>query len=218
MGPDHRKSIELEGRGLSVADIGFAGLVDENAARRTDALRPSEIEHPPDHIEHVNAHVAHDSVAILHEGAPAAGMNQLVVGSHRRRARPHLVIQVVGRRGVRRVFAGAHVIIAVDLDQADLAQFTFLDDLLAGLDEVGRASTLGADLHDALVFAGGRQHGLAFQHIHADGFLAVDIQAGLASGDHGQRMPMIGCGDEDQVDVLLFQQFAVIMIGARPLL
>ena len=81
--------------------------------------RPAEVEHPADHVEHVDAHVADDAVAVLHEGPPAARVDQRVVGPQRRRAGPHLVVEVLGRRRVGRIAAGPHVVVAADLDVAD---------------------------------------------------------------------------------------------------
>ena len=97
----------------------------------------------------------------------------------------------------------AHVVVAVDLDEADLAELAFLDDPVAGLDEVRRAAALRADLHDAAVLAGGGEHRLALDHVHADRLLHVDVGPGLDGGDHGQRVPVVGRGDEDDVEVLL---------------
>ena len=44
----------------------------------------------------------------------------------------------------------SHMVIAIDLDQADLAELALAHDPVAGLDQVGRAAALGADLHDPL--------------------------------------------------------------------
>ena len=97
---------EVERRGLRVGDVRLARLVDEDAAGRADARRHAEVEHPAHHVEHVNAHVADDAVAVFHERAPAARMHQLVVRPHRRRAGPHLVVEVRRRRACR---AGSRV-------------------------------------------------------------------------------------------------------------
>ena len=95
------------------------------------------------------------------------------------------------------------MVVAIDLDQTDLAELAFLDDPVAGFDEVGRAAALRSHLHHALVLARGGDHGLAFDHIDADRLLHVDIGAGLDGGDHGQGVPVVGRGDQDDVEVLL---------------
>ncbi len=61
-----------------------------------------------------------------------------------------------------------------------------------------------------LVLARGGEHGLAFADIDTDGFLHVDVGAGFDGGDHGESMPMIGRGDENDVEIFLLQHLAVI--------
>ena len=191
---------------------------DQDAARRGDAVGHAEVEHPAHHVEHVHAHVADDAVAVLHVGAPPARVDQLVVGPHRRRPGPQLVVEV-GRRGrVGRVLRRPHRVVAVDLDQPDLAELAFADDAIAGGDQVRRAAALHADLDDALVLARRRQHRLAFADVDADRLLDVDVAAGLGRRDHRQRVPVIGRGDQRDVDVLLIEQLLIVLVGARPLL
>ena len=64
----------------------------------------------------------------------------------------------------------------------------------------------------------GVQHGLAFGHVHADRLLDVDVQSGLAGGDHRQGVPVVGSGDQDDVQVPLLEHLAVVGEGARGLL
>jgi len=52
----------------------------------------------------------------------------------------------------------AHVPVAADLNVADLSQPAFLDDRVAGLDQMRGAAPLGADLDHALVLSRGGQH------------------------------------------------------------
>src|ERR1035437_1937477 len=54
------------------------------------------------------------------------------------------------------------------------------------------AAALGTDLHHAAVFAGGGDHLLAFENVVAGGFFDVDVFAGLAGPDGGQRVPVVG--------------------------
>ena len=93
-----------------------------------------------------------------------------------------------------------------------------LDDAVAGLDQVRRAAALRADLHDALVLARGGEHGLALDHVHADRLLHVDVGAGLDGRDHRQGVPVVGRGDQHDVEVLLLEHLAVVAVGARLLL
>ncbi len=105
-----------------------------------------------------------------------------------------------------------HVIVAVHLDQADLAELPLADDPVAGLDQVRRAAALRADLHDPLVLAGRGQHGLALGHVDADRLLHVDVGARLDGRDHRQGVPVVGRGDQDDVEVLLLEHLAVVAV------
>jgi hypothetical protein len=77
------------------------------------------------------------------------------------------------------------------------------------------AAALRADLDNTLILSRGGQHRLAFDDINADGFLDIDINAAFDGGNHGQRMPMVRRADENDVEVLLRQHLAVIVIEAR---
>ena len=103
------------------------------------------------------------------------------------------------------------MIVTVDLHESDLAELAFLDDPVAGLDEVRRAAPLGADLDDPLVLAGGGDHGLTLDHVDADRLLHIDVGAGLDGGDHRQGVPVVGRGDQDDVQVFLRQHLAVVV-------
>ena len=78
-----------------------------------------------------------------------------------------------------------------------------------------RAAALRPDLHDAPVLARRREHCLAFDNIDADRFLAINIRARFARGDHVQRVPMIGRTDEYDNEILLLEHLAVIAVRAR---
>ncbi len=173
-------------------------------------------EHPPHHIEHVDAHVAHNAVAIFHERAPAARVHQAVVRAHGRGARPHFVIEIGRRIRVGRIAGRAHVIVAADLDQGDGAELAFVDEPVACLDDVRRAAPLRADLHHALVAAGGGQHSLAFANIHADGLLHIDVCPRLDGGNHSERVPVVGRGHQHDVQILLLEHLAIVAVRARP--
>ena len=108
------------------------------------------------------------------------------------------------------------MVVTIGLDERDLAELPFLDDPVASLDEMGRAPALGSHLHDPPVLAGRGEHGLAFHHVHADRLLHVDIGTGLDGGNHGQGVPVVGRGDEDDVQVFLRQHLPVVRVGPRP--
>jgi hypothetical protein len=75
---------------------------------------------------------------------------------------------------------------------ANFPQLARFDDVVAGFDQVRGGAAFQSHLDHALMFPGGGQHGLPFEHIHTDGLLHVHIRAALDGGDHGQRVPMVG--------------------------
>src|SRR2546427_12473236 len=110
----------------------------------------------------MDAHVTDDTVAVFHESTPTAGMHEFVVGAHRRRARPHFVIEVIRRGGIRRILPRAHMVIATNFDDADFAQLAFFDYGVPGFNQMGCATALSSDLNDAIMLAGCREHCLTF--------------------------------------------------------
>jgi hypothetical protein len=83
--------------------------------------------------------------------------------------------------------------------------------VVAGFGQDLRTSHLGADLHDALVFAGGGDGDLPFQDVVAGGLLDVDILPREAAVDGLQGVPMVGSGDHQRVDVRVVEKLAIIV-------
>ena len=144
-------------------------------------------------------------------------MDQAVVGPHGGGASPHFVVQIRRRGDVGRIVLSASGVITANLNQANGAQFAGLDDIVARFDQVRSAAPLGAHLDDAVHFSRGCQHGLAFEDIHTDGFLHIDIGTGFQRGNQVERMPMIGRADQHNIEVPFLQHFPVIAVRARRL-
>ena len=166
--------------------------------------RPTEAEHPPHHIEHVDAHIAHDAVAVFGERSPTSRVNEFVVRSQRSGAGPHFVVEISGRSDVRRVVLRTHLVVTVNLDQANCPEQSGLDDFFHGIDEVRCTTALHADLDDFVVLAGRVEHRFAFQHVDANRLLHPNIRPRFDRGDHWQRMPMVRRRNDDDVAILLF--------------
>jgi hypothetical protein len=182
-------------------------------------VRPAEVQHPAHHVEHVDAHVADDAVAVLHEGPPAARVDELVVGPHRRRAGPHLVVEVLGGSVSGGILAGPHVVVAVDLDQPDLAELALLDD-------PSRASIRCGVLRRCVPTCTTRPYLRAAASIawpstdvHADRLLHVDVGArprtarSSAARASGPAWRSGRCRGPSRLEHL-----AVVAVGARALL
>src|SRR6185503_16840090 len=125
---------------------------------------------------------------------------------------------MVGHGLDRRVAISAHVEVATQVHVANFPEQAGLDDLLLRVDEVGRAFSLGADLDDAFMLAGGIEHRLAFTHVAADRFLTINIRSRLNRGDAMQRMPMVRTADQHDVEVFLFEHRPKIGVSAWRLL
>jgi hypothetical protein len=97
---------------------------------------------------------------------------------------------------------------------ADLAQESFFDDPLPGLDQVGRALPLGADLDHPAQPPGRRQDRLPLEHVHADRLLQVDVGAGLHRRDGVERVPVVGRAHEHDVELVSGEHLPVVAVGA----
>ena len=82
--------------------------------------------------------------------------------------------------------------------------------LVARFEQVRRAAALQADLHGAVVLAGGGDHRLAFDDVVADRLLHVHVGARLAGFDHRQAVPVVGRADEHDLGLVLGEQLAVV--------
>jgi hypothetical protein len=105
--------------------------------------------------------------------------------------------------------------VAAHVDVADRAEQSGVDHPLLDVDQMRGALPLSADLDHAAVFPGSGQNGFAFDHIHADRLLQVDVRTSLDRRDRVQRVPVIGRTDDHDIQVLLLQHLAVIGIAAR---
>jgi hypothetical protein len=77
------------------------------------------------------------------------------------------------------------------------------------LDSFGQqptAACLRAHLHDPIAPARRLDHPPAFDDVVADGFLDVDILAGLAGQDGHQRVPVVGRRDRHRIDVAVVER------------
>ena len=140
-------------------------------------------------------------------------MNELIVWTHGRRSCPGFVIKI-GRRGsVRRVLLGSHVVVTADLGVCDISEQAGVDDPFFRLDQMGSTATLRSHLHDPCGTPRRVHHRLTFENIDSGRFLNVDVRASFDGRNHGQRMPMVGGRDQDDIQLMVCQQFVVVGVG-----
>ena len=72
---------------------------------------------------------------------------------------------------------------------------------------------LAAAGDDAAITPGRRNHQRAFAEGLGLGLLAINVLAVAAGLDHDDRMPMVGRGTMDGVDIGAGQQFAEVVVG-----
>src|ERR1700757_3135693 len=85
--------------------------------------------------------------------------------------------------------------------------------MLNGFDHSRIGARLAAVLADAVVLFYGADELAALKGVVRTGLFYIDVFAGLASPDGHERVPMIGSGDGDGVDVFVFEELADIDIG-----
>ena len=98
-----------------------------------------------------------------------------------------------------------------EIGSADQASVDLVDDL----DGVRRRALLGAHLHQLAVFLLRFDQKRALARVVAAGFFNVDVLSGLKSEDGHRRMPVIGRGDRDGVNILALENLAKILLRSR---
>src|ERR1700730_11280300 len=88
--------------------------------------------------------------------------------------------------------------------------------MLDGLEHAGVGARLAAVLADAIVFFYGANQLTAFKCVMRAGLFDVNVFPGLAGPDGHERVPMIGSGDGDGVNVFVVEKLANIDVGLRP--
>ena len=95
---------------------------------------------------------------------------------------------------------------------ADFPQQSAFDDLLLRINDVRCAFALRANLHHTLEFARHIEHRLAFDHIHADRLLAINIRARFHRRNRMERVPVIRRPYEHDVELVLFEHHAIVPV------
>ena len=87
--------------------------------------------------------------------------------------------------------------------------------MMNGFEHAGVGARLAAVLANTVVFFYGADELAAFKGVVRAGLFDVDVFAGLAGPDAHERVPMIGSGDGDGIDVFVFEQLANVDVGFR---
>ncbi len=167
------------------------------------------------HVGLVHALVADLAVAEIPEPVPVV-MHQVAV-ERPQLGRPDPVVEVEGRG---RRLVGLEADAPPRLADVGLAhqQFAPLARLQGGdfTGPAALAALLGAVLDDDAVFFRGLDALAAFEDRVAARLFHVDVLAGLAAPDRQQRVPVVGAGDGNGVQVLVFQGLAEVLHARGP--
>ena len=88
--------------------------------------------------------------------------------------------------------------------------------MLNGFDHAGVGARLAAVLANAIVLLDRAHQLTSFKRVMRAGLFDVDVLAGLAGPDGHERVPMIGRGDGNGVDLFVLEQLAHIDVGFWP--
>ena len=157
----------------------------------------------------MDAVVANFAVAPMPMPVPVVVHDVVFERSPRRRALPEIPIQP---RRYRSVFADPDrsppiVVPGPRVERlADLARMNFPD----RLDDGRPRSPLRSHLHDAVVVASRLHRPFTFGRRVAARLFHVNVFAGRAAHDRCRCVPMIGCGDDQHIDVFVIEQIAKV--------
>ena len=196
----------------AVLSVGLLGRKDFHGAALVHAhppLRDVEMVRAPigNHPAAVFAVIAPIGKMLVHAARAEFGM----VRAHRRGTQPHIPIQSRLVRLAGQIARHARAADG-DFDVLDLADGAVADEFARDA-KLFRGTLHAAGLEDAFVFANGVHHGARFVDGLAEGLLAINVLAGFRRGDGNQRMPMVGRGDHDSVDVFAREEFAEILVS-----
>ena len=181
----------------------------------------AEFERPDGGVEGVRAAVAHHADAEVPPAAPDFRMIGGVVGPMRGRTEPEVPVEFVRKgRGVGGpgsplgtpggMAPGVVGKVAPGIDLADLADgavpnpFADEADAFAGV-------ALVAHLSGEFALARGLGQGAGLVDIVSERFLEVNVFAGLEGGQGDDGMGVVGRGDHDRLDVLLFIEHLAVV-------
>ena len=148
--------------------------------------------------------------------APNAGQHVGLIGHHRRGTDPQVVVERLGRLGGLGMADRFALLTVPGFRDQHLANDSALQSL-HGLAHVRGAAALRADLHHALVAAGGLDHQPAFADVVAARLFDVDVLAGVAGQNRGGGVPMVGRGNPHGVDTLVVEHATQVLdrLGRR---
>ena len=208
---EHRLSIGIFGNSKHRVG-GFALIVPLKTTadgHGAHGVRLVRVDCPAGDVQLVCALIVQIAVARLPEPVPVVVHEIAVVLIDLGGAAPQIPIQVAGR-GRRLLEADtATRFAAVTVRDLQLAELAGLDGLVQTGD-LGTAAGLRAVLNDDAVLLLSLECDAAFRHVVTHRLFDIHVLAGLGGPNGHQRVPMVGSGDGDGIQVLVVQRLAHI--------
>ena len=127
-------------------------------------------------------------------------------------AQPHIIIDAGRRRRIRTNDIGFHpTLVTPYFNRADISQLP-CSQKINGISKMLLASLPLAGLHSFVVSLLRSNHRSAFFNGIPYRLFHIYILTSFAGMYHLQCMPVIGCADDDNINILLFQQLPVISV------
>ena len=199
------------------------GLIGRALKALGDELHGAGVIHaqrPLNDVKVMGAPVAVFARAVLEEAAPAATVVTedafLVVGPPRGGAEPAIIVEV-GRDGLGGQRGGGRKLAEAGADAGDIADEAVADEL-GGSAKRDVGALLHTGLENPAVLAGGVDEHPALTQRERDGFFDVDVLAGEHRGAGHGGVPVIGGGDEDDVDIVTGDEFLELGVDIHALI
>ena len=179
----------------------------------TDVGKPTP-KSPTRDIDFMDGLVADFAVAGVPDPMPVVVEAIAREGFHGSGTGPEFVIDAGGNGFLRSVADRRAPLVAERASHVDIADGAVAQ-MMNGFEHAGIGARLAAVLANAIVLFYGADELAAFKGVVRAGFFDVDIFAGLAGPDGHERVPVIGRGDGDGVDIFVFEQLANVDVGFR---
>ncbi len=166
-------------------------------------------------VKMMRAPIGHVAAGIIAEIAPAEWVNLVAVTAEGSRTEPHVPIHAL-RNGLSWQVAFGRRATDFDEDFFHFSDETTADEFARDA-KSGRGALHGARLQHTPVLADGVDHLAAFANGQGKRFFAVDIFARFRGGASDQRVPVIGRGNNDGVNVVAREDFAEVVVDIAAL-
>ena len=162
----------------------------------------------------MHAIISQVASSIVEKPSPAAMKTARIEGTFGCRSEPGFIIDTLRRPSIGRKPNRALATGLPRFCDQYLSKCTRLN-VLDGIDKMLAAAGLCAQLNNPLIFAHGLGNPPAFEDVVAIRFFHVNILARHASQNGGDGMPVVGCADNQDINVGIVNDVAKIAIRFR---